>query len=180
MILACNSLNKLLSSTRTNFHCRSSLIGPFSKLTYHFTAKHFQGSKTCKENIHYPTSFTHLQLHTTCRRYTGSAARKSVAARATSPESSRLEPHTMPRVLSVQSHVVQGHVGNKCAVFPLQLLGFDVDFVNTVQFSNHTGKMKCHRWESSWFQAILYNSVCVQCYMKSNRLCQMYICRKYR
>ncbi|KAL9180946.1 hypothetical protein ACHAXT_009751 [Thalassiosira profunda] len=30
-------------------------------------------------------------------------------------------------------------VGNKAAVFPLQLLGFDVDIVNSVQFSNHTG-----------------------------------------
>lgn len=42
------------------------------------------------------------------------------------------------RVLSIQSHVVRGHVGNKAAVFPLQLLGFDVDFINSVQFSNHT------------------------------------------
>jgi pyridoxine kinase len=30
-------------------------------------------------------------------------------------------------------------VGNKAAVFPLQLLGFDVDFINSVNFSNHTG-----------------------------------------
>jgi pyridoxine kinase len=45
----------------------------------------------------------------------------------------------MPRVLSVQSHVVHGYVGNKSAVFPLQLLGFDVDPINSVQFSNHTG-----------------------------------------
>ena len=30
------------------------------------------------------------------------------------------------RVLSIQSHVVHGYVGNKSAVFPLQLLGFDV------------------------------------------------------
>jgi pyridoxine kinase len=30
-------------------------------------------------------------------------------------------------------------VGNKAAVFPLQLLGFDVDVINSVQFSNHTG-----------------------------------------
>ncbi len=30
-------------------------------------------------------------------------------------------------------------VGNKAAVFPLQLLGYDVDFVNSVHFSNHTG-----------------------------------------
>eukprot|EP00824_Muranothrix_gubernata_P007585 TRINITY_DN19649_c0_g1_i1.p2 TRINITY_DN19649_c0_g1~~TRINITY_DN19649_c0_g1_i1.p2 ORF type:complete len:247 (+),score=37.48 TRINITY_DN19649_c0_g1_i1:70-810(+) len=43
------------------------------------------------------------------------------------------------RVLSIQSHVVSGYVGNKSAVFPLQLLGFDVDPVNSVQFSNHTG-----------------------------------------
>ncbi|KAJ1908929.1 hypothetical protein IWQ60_011450 [Tieghemiomyces parasiticus] len=45
----------------------------------------------------------------------------------------------MPRVLSIQSHVVSGYVGNKAATFPLQLLGFDVDAINTVQFSNHTG-----------------------------------------
>ena len=31
-----------------------------------------------------------------------------------------------PRVLSVQSHVVSGYVGNKSATFPLQLLGFEV------------------------------------------------------
>eukprot|EP00873_Tetraselmis_striata_P038647 jgi/Tetstr1/458911/TSEL_000377.t1 len=43
------------------------------------------------------------------------------------------------RVLSIQSHVVHGHVGNKSAVFPLQLLGLDVDSINSVQFSNHTG-----------------------------------------
>lgn len=44
-----------------------------------------------------------------------------------------------PRVLSVQSHVVSGYVGNKSAVFPLQVLGFEVDYINSVQFSNHTG-----------------------------------------
>ncbi len=44
-----------------------------------------------------------------------------------------------PRVLSVQSHVVSGYVGNKSATFPLQLLGFDVDPLNSVHFSNHTG-----------------------------------------
>ena len=37
-----------------------------------------------------------------------------------------------PRVLSVQSHVAHGYVGNKSAVFPLQLLGFEVDAVNSV------------------------------------------------
>ncbi|XP_056638625.1 uncharacterized protein LOC130446402 [Diorhabda sublineata] len=43
------------------------------------------------------------------------------------------------RVLSIQSHVVSGYVGNKSAVFPMQLLGIEVDFINSVQFSNHTG-----------------------------------------
>lgn len=45
-----------------------------------------------------------------------------------------------PRVLSIQSHVVRGYAGNRCAVFPLQTLGFEVDFINSVQFSNHTGE----------------------------------------
>ncbi|KAF9915273.1 putative pyridoxal kinase [Lobosporangium transversale] len=44
-----------------------------------------------------------------------------------------------PRVLSIQSHIVSGYCGNKAATFPLQLLGFDVDVLNTVNFSNHTG-----------------------------------------
>ncbi|XP_026327143.1 pyridoxal kinase [Hyposmocoma kahamanoa] len=44
-----------------------------------------------------------------------------------------------PRVLSIQSHVVHGYVGNKSAIFPLQVLGFEVDSINTVQFSTHTG-----------------------------------------
>lgn len=64
------------------------------------------------------------------------------------------------RVLSIQSHVAFGYVGGKAAVFPLQCLGYDVDVsiqqftrslrfrtnksawqvVNTVNFSNHTGK----------------------------------------
>ncbi|GAB2288939.1 hypothetical protein Dimus_023245 [Dionaea muscipula] len=48
-------------------------------------------------------------------------------------------PSETGRVLSIQSHTVQGYVGNKSAVFPLQLLGYDVDPINSVQFSNHTG-----------------------------------------
>lgn len=43
------------------------------------------------------------------------------------------------RVLSIQSHVVHGYVGNKAATFPLQYRGWDVDALNTVQFSNHPG-----------------------------------------
>jgi pyridoxine kinase len=42
-------------------------------------------------------------------------------------------------ILSIQSHVVYGHVGNAAAVFPLQRIGCEVWPLNTVQFSNHTG-----------------------------------------
>ncbi|MGY1744331.1 pyridoxal kinase PdxY [Blastococcus sp. SYSU D00695] len=45
----------------------------------------------------------------------------------------------MTAVLSIQSHVAYGHVGNSSAVFPLQRLGIEVWPVHTVQFSNHTG-----------------------------------------
>ncbi|HVJ66268.1 MAG TPA: pyridoxal kinase PdxY [Bdellovibrionota bacterium] len=43
------------------------------------------------------------------------------------------------QILSVQSHVCYGYVGNRAASFPLQRMGFDVNAVNTVQFSNHSG-----------------------------------------
>ncbi|HEY5816823.1 MAG TPA: pyridoxal kinase PdxY [Mesorhizobium sp.] len=42
-------------------------------------------------------------------------------------------------VLSIQSWVAYGHVGNASAMFPLQRMGIEVWAVNTVQFSNHTG-----------------------------------------
>ena len=42
-------------------------------------------------------------------------------------------------ILSIQSHVAYGHVGNDAATFPLQRMGVEVWPVHTVQFSNHTG-----------------------------------------
>jgi pyridoxine kinase len=42
-------------------------------------------------------------------------------------------------ILSLQSHVVYGHVGNSAAVFALQRLGAEVWPIHTVQLSNHTG-----------------------------------------
>lgn len=42
-------------------------------------------------------------------------------------------------ILSIQSHVSFGHVGNSAAVFPLQRIGHEVWPVHTVNFSNHTG-----------------------------------------
>lgn len=43
------------------------------------------------------------------------------------------------RILSIQSSVAYGHVGNSAATFPLQRLGHEVWPVHTVVFSNHTG-----------------------------------------
>src|ERR1700733_15211865 len=42
-------------------------------------------------------------------------------------------------ILSIQSHVVCGHVGNSAAVFPLQRLGREVWPLMTVQYSSHVG-----------------------------------------
>jgi pyridoxine kinase len=44
-----------------------------------------------------------------------------------------------PVILSIQSHVAWGYVGNSAAVFALQRMGFEVLQVHTVLFSNHTG-----------------------------------------
>ncbi len=45
----------------------------------------------------------------------------------------------MRPILSIQSHVVYGHVGNDAAAFPLQRLGREVWPLMSVQFSSHTG-----------------------------------------
>jgi pyridoxine kinase len=55
-------------------------------------------------------------------------------------------------ILSIQSSVVYGHVGNSAAVFPLQRLGVEVWPINTVHFSNHTGY-------GSWGGAVLPTAV---------------------
>jgi pyridoxine kinase len=49
-------------------------------------------------------------------------------------------------ILSLQSHVVYGHVGNSAAVFPLQRLGHEVWALHTVSFSNHPkhGRFRGH------------------------------------
>jgi len=46
------------------------------------------------------------------------------------------------RVLSIQSHTVHGYVGQKASTFPLELLGIEVDPLNSVQLSNHKGYPK--------------------------------------
>ena len=61
-------------------------------------------------------------------------------------------------ILSIQSQVAYGHVGNSAAVFPLQRLGHEVWPVNTVQFSNHTGY---GAWRGRAFDASLVDE-CVE------------------
>ena len=53
-------------------------------------------------------------------------------------------------LISIQSHVTYGHVGNSAAVFALQRLGVEVWPIHTVQFSNHTGYGK---WQGRVFDA---------------------------
>jgi pyridoxine kinase len=55
-------------------------------------------------------------------------------------------------ILSIQSHVAYGHVGNAAATFPLQRLGVEVWPIHTVQFSNHTGYGE---WTGRVFEAAL-------------------------
>src|ERR1700737_2176166 len=52
----------------------------------------------------------------------------------------------VPTVLSVQSWVACGNVGNTAALFPLQRLGCETWSLNTVAFSNHTGH---ERWRGN-------------------------------
>jgi pyridoxine kinase len=59
-------------------------------------------------------------------------------------------------ILSIQSHVAYGHVGNAAAAFPLQRLGIEVWQVHTVQFSNHTGYGS---WKGAVFDAGMIREV---------------------
>ncbi len=59
-------------------------------------------------------------------------------------------------LLSIQSHVAYGHVGNAAAVFPLQRIGVEVWPVHTVQFSNHTGY---GAWRGQVFDAAMIRDV---------------------
>lgn len=62
-----------------------------------------------------------------------------------------------PKILSIQSHVVHGYVGNKAATFPLLLHGFDVDALNTVSLSNHSAYpiIRGHRMDLAEFELIV-------------------------
>lgn len=59
-------------------------------------------------------------------------------------------------ILSIQSHVAYGHVGNASATFPMQRLGAEVWPIHTVQFSNHTGY---GAWRGQVFEAGLIHDL---------------------
>ena len=59
-------------------------------------------------------------------------------------------------ILSIQSHVAYGHVGNAAATFPLQRLGVEVWPIHTVQFSNHTGY---GAWKGDVFGAAMIRDI---------------------
>jgi len=59
-------------------------------------------------------------------------------------------------ILSIQSHIAYGHVGNAAALFPLQRMGVEVWPVHTVQFSNHTGYGS---WKGRVFEAGMISEV---------------------
>ena len=63
----------------------------------------------------------------------------------------------MCAILSVQSEVAYGHVGNSAGRLPLQRLGFEVWSVNTVQLGHHPGygAFRGHMVEPERFAAIL-------------------------
>jgi pyridoxine kinase len=63
---------------------------------------------------------------------------------------------TRVNILSIQSHVAYGHVGNSAAVFALQRVGCEVWPVHTVQFSNHTGY---GGWKGEVFAAGMIDAV---------------------
>lgn len=78
------------------------------------------------------TAALHPALHTKAARLITRALSNS-ARRADDGAKEAMD------ILTIQSHVARGHVGLNAAVLPLQLLGFEVDAVPTVVFSNHLG-----------------------------------------
>ncbi|KIR80909.1 pyridoxal kinase [Cryptococcus gattii E566] len=80
------------------------------------------------------------------------------------------------RILSIQSHVVSGYVGNRAATFPLQTLGYDVDVINTVQFSNHTGYGFTDGHKTSPEQlAAIFNGMAINGLLTHSRILTGYI-----
>ncbi|KAK0424710.1 hypothetical protein QR680_008801 [Steinernema hermaphroditum] len=106
------------------------------------TPTHFAVSLICSTLMPPPHTSSAAVIdaegHLNSPRDSGMSFCENGVLEATTLEALRRHQGDKTRVLSIQSHVVSGYCGNKSAIFPLQLHGFDVDFVNSVQFSNHT------------------------------------------
>lgn len=73
-------------------------------------------------------------------------------------------------VLSIQSFVTHGYVGNKSAMFLLQTHGFVVDGINTVNLSNHSGYpiIRGHRMDLQEYESLLAG-ICENNFLSSYR-----------
>ena len=63
----------------------------------------------------------------------------------------------LPRILSIQSHVIHGYVGNKAVTFPLSCYGFHVDNINTITLSNKPGYN--HGFKGSKLETSMFNDL---------------------
>ncbi|ANZ77263.1 BA75_04987T0 [Komagataella pastoris] len=79
-------------------------------------------------------------------------------------ETETATPRTL-NCLSCSSQVVHGHVGNSAIQFPLQLNGWNVDTINTTQFSNHPGygRFKGQKTSASEIEAIFSGLMKIGC-----------------
>ena len=74
-----------------------------------------------------------------CRSQYIVAIGQSRPCRFTFAAGGNLQGSVILGILSIQSHVAYGHVGNVAATFALQRLGHEVWPVHTVNFATHTG-----------------------------------------
>ena len=101
-----------------------SLRGLDSSFSTFLSSTRLTGSRQCLDLGKITSAQTVFNPHSSSQ-----ACLAASAAHVDMPEAAKRPPS----VLSVQSHVVHGYVGNKCAVLPLNLLGFEVDPINSVQ-----------------------------------------------
>ena len=73
------------------------------------------------------------------QRSSATEAERSINGGAAAEQSNTVMMTRVTTILSIQSSVAYGHVGNSAVTFPLMRMGVEVWPVITVHFSNHTG-----------------------------------------
>ncbi len=83
----------------------------------------------------------------------------------------------MRDIISVQSSVAFGYVGNRVAVFALETLGYPVIQINTVQFSAHTGHkgFAGQSFDRKHIQELFASLFAMDCVQNSGSLLSGYI-----